>query len=108
MEPALEFVIIKKDITATGAASTLLVFNNERGFSAANVESICRIGKSTKKGNRHLGYIGEKGNLFQNISLIGSATPVAYFIILPDLDKYARTCNANCNGYFSFLTFVLN
>lgn len=61
MSPALEFVITEKDITATGAGSTLVVFNNERGFSAANIESICRIGRSTKKGNRHLGYIGEKG-----------------------------------------------
>lgn len=61
MSPALEFVITEKDITGTGADSTLVVFNNERGFSAANIESICRIGRSTKKGNRHLGYIGEKG-----------------------------------------------
>ncbi|KXG23443.1 hypothetical protein SORBI_3008G095900 [Sorghum bicolor] len=60
VSPALEFVITEKDITATGARSTLVVFNNERGFSAANIDSICRIGRSTKKGNRHLGYIGEK------------------------------------------------
>jgi sacsin len=61
VEPSLEFVITKKDITSTGADLTLVVFNNEKGFSALNIESICRIGKSTKKGNRHLGYIGEKG-----------------------------------------------
>uniref|UniRef100_J3NDD1 Sacsin/Nov domain-containing protein n=1 Tax=Oryza brachyantha TaxID=4533 RepID=J3NDD1_ORYBR len=72
VRPALEFVIIKKDITATGAASTLLVFNNEQGFSAANIESICRIGKSTKKGNRHLGYIGEKGIGFKSVFLVSS------------------------------------
>jgi hypothetical protein len=57
----LEFLITSKDITGCGASSTLLIFNNERGFSATNIESICRVGKSTKKGNRHRGYIGEKG-----------------------------------------------
>ncbi|TVU50337.1 hypothetical protein EJB05_01705, partial [Eragrostis curvula] len=70
--PALEFVITEKDITATGANSTLLVFNNERGFSPANIESICRIGRSTKKGNRHLGYIGEKGIGFKSVFLVSS------------------------------------
>lgn len=61
VEPSLEFVITKKDITSTGADLTLVIFNNEKGFSALNIESICRIGNSTKKGNGHLGYIGEKG-----------------------------------------------
>jgi len=59
--PALEFVITSKDITCSGATATLLVFNNENGFTPANIESICRIGKSTKRGNRSSGYIGEKG-----------------------------------------------
>lgn len=59
--PALEFVITSKDITRIGATATLLVFNNENGFTPANIESICRIGKSTKRGNRSSGYIGEKG-----------------------------------------------
>uniref|UniRef100_A0A0E0MMB3 Uncharacterized protein n=1 Tax=Oryza punctata TaxID=4537 RepID=A0A0E0MMB3_ORYPU len=83
VQPALEFVIIKKDITATGAGSTLLVFNNERGFSAANIESICRIGKSTKKGNRHLGYIGEKATpLVFNTTFIKSCT-IAFVVVCP-------------------------
>ena len=30
-------------------------------FSAKNIESICSVGNSTKKGNRKRGYIGEKG-----------------------------------------------
>ncbi|CAL4892313.1 unnamed protein product [Urochloa decumbens] len=72
VSPELEFVMTKKDITATGAESTLLLFNNERGFSAANIESICRIGRSTKKGNRHLGYIGEKGIGFKSVFLVSS------------------------------------
>ncbi|CAL9136813.1 unnamed protein product [Musa textilis] len=69
--PSLEFVITSKDITMTGAGSTLLLFNNEIGLkSPANIDSICRIGKSTKKGRRHLGYIGEKG--FKSVFLISS------------------------------------
>lgn len=63
--PSLEFLITSKDITKSGASSTLLIFNNERGFSSTNIESICRVGKSTKKGNRHQGYIGEKGKYKQ-------------------------------------------
>ncbi|KAJ6837125.1 uncharacterized protein M6B38_121290 [Iris pallida] len=70
--PSLEFVITSKDITATGANSTLIIFNNERGFSSANIDSICRVGKSTKKGNRHRGYIGEKGIGFKSVFLICS------------------------------------
>jgi hypothetical protein len=60
----LEFVITSKDITCSGATATLLVFNNENGFTPANIESICRIGKSTKKDNQNSGYIGEKVHLY--------------------------------------------
>lgn len=73
--PSLEFVITSKDITMTGASSTLLLFNNEIGFSPANIDSICRIGKSTKKGRRHLGYIGEKGMIFNFIM------PIDYYVV---------------------------
>jgi hypothetical protein len=61
VNPTLEFIITSTDITATGAAATLLIFNNEKGFSRQNIESICSVGRSTKKGNRSSGYIGEKG-----------------------------------------------
>lgn len=61
VDPSLEFVITSRDITGTGAPATLLMFNNEIGFSAKNIESICSFAKSTKKGNRKHGYIGEKG-----------------------------------------------
>ncbi|KAG2563949.1 uncharacterized protein LOC120645191 [Panicum virgatum] len=70
--PSLEFLITSKDITGSGACSTLLIFNNERGFSSTNIDSICRVGKSTKKGNRHQGYIGEKGIGFKSVFLISS------------------------------------
>lgn len=62
VQPSLEFVITSRDITGTGAPATLLVFNNEKGFSPKNIESICSVGRSTKKGFRKRGYIGEKGN----------------------------------------------
>ena len=64
VDPSLEFVITSKDITNTGAPATLLVFNNEKGFSRKNIESICSVGRSTKKGLRKRGYIGEKGIYF--------------------------------------------
>ncbi|CAN0842933.1 Protein NO VEIN [Linum grandiflorum] len=72
VDPSLEFVITSRDITGTGAPATLLVFNNEKGFSARNIESICSVGKSTKKGNRKRGYIGEKGIGFKSVFLITS------------------------------------
>ncbi|CAL4984462.1 unnamed protein product [Urochloa decumbens] len=70
--PSLEFLITSEDITRSGASSTLIIFNNESGFSSTNIESICRVGKSTKKGNRHQGYIGEKGIGFKSVFLISS------------------------------------
>ncbi|KAI3915102.1 hypothetical protein MKW92_030651, partial [Papaver armeniacum] len=60
VKPSLEFVMTTADITATGAPATLLIFNNEKGFSSKNINSICSLGNSTKKGNRQRGYIGEK------------------------------------------------
>ncbi|TXG65723.1 hypothetical protein EZV62_006998 [Acer yangbiense] len=72
VNPSLEFVITSRDITGTGAAATLLMFNNEKGFSASNINSICSVAKSTKKGNRNRGYIGEKGIGFKSVFLITS------------------------------------
>ncbi|KAL4644533.1 hypothetical protein ACB092_02G171500 [Castanea dentata] len=50
VKPTLEFVLTTGDITGIGAPSTLLVFNNEVGFSKRNIDSLCGIGRSTKKG----------------------------------------------------------
>ncbi|CAI9773837.1 unnamed protein product [Fraxinus pennsylvanica] len=72
VDPSLQFVITSKDITGTGATSTLLIFNNEKGFSPKNIESICSVGRSTKKNNRRRGYIGEKGIGFKSVFLITS------------------------------------
>ncbi|XP_055961134.1 uncharacterized protein LOC126673391 [Mercurialis annua] len=77
VDPSLEFVITSRDITATGAPATLLIFNNEKGFTAKNIESICSVGNSTKKGNRKRGYIGEKGIGFKSVFLI-SAQPYIF------------------------------
>ncbi|KAM2481676.1 hypothetical protein TB2_005070 [Malus domestica] len=89
VEPTLEFVMAKKDITGSGAPATLLVFNNEVGFSRKNMDSICSVGRSTKKGKRQQGFIGEKGklkefcvvNLTTVVSTIPrvSTKPVVYF-----------------------------
>ena len=68
MEPTLEFLLTEKDITETGAPATLLVFNNEVGFSRMNMESLCSVGRSTKKGKRRQGFIGEKG-IEENVNL---------------------------------------
>lgn len=70
VEPSLEFVITDRDVTGVGASATLLVFNNEVGFTKRNIESLCSIGRSTKKGKRQGGYIGEKGIGFKSVFLI--------------------------------------
>ena len=65
-----------------GATITLLVCNNEIGFQKHNIDSICSVGRSTKK-KREGGYIGEKcmsscsnlsvmrnGNYFGGLSVV--------------------------------------
>lgn len=61
VEPTLELVLTKRDITGSGAPATLVVFNNEVGFSSQNMLSLCSVGRSTKRGKRDQGFIGEKG-----------------------------------------------
>ncbi|KAJ8629756.1 hypothetical protein MRB53_023079 [Persea americana] len=70
VSPTLEFTFTTEDITGTGAPATLLVCNNEKGFSMKNIESICSIGQSTKKGKREFGFIGEKGIGFKSVFLV--------------------------------------
>ncbi|KAG5528304.1 hypothetical protein RHGRI_029095 [Rhododendron griersonianum] len=45
VEPTLELVLTRSDITGLGASATLLVFNNEVGFSKENIDSLCSIGR---------------------------------------------------------------
>uniref|UniRef100_A0A5B6Z3I5 Sacsin/Nov domain-containing protein n=1 Tax=Davidia involucrata TaxID=16924 RepID=A0A5B6Z3I5_DAVIN len=97
VDPSLEFVITSRDITATGAPATLLVFNNERGFSPKNIESICSVGRSTKKGNRKRGYIGEKGIGFKSVFLI---TAQPYIFSNGYQIRFNEEPCSNCNlGY---------
>ena len=63
MSPKIDFILADEDVVGTGAASTLFVMNNEVGFRKENIESLCSVGRSTKKGRRDSGYIGEKGKL---------------------------------------------
>lgn len=68
VEPTLEFVLTK-DITGSGAPATLLVFNDDVGFSLSNIDSICSVGRSPKKGKRHLGFIGEKRKFISKLNV---------------------------------------
>ncbi|GLJ45913.1 hypothetical protein SUGI_0966730 [Cryptomeria japonica] len=70
VEPSLEFVVTSKDVIGVGAPATLLVFNNEKGFTPQNIESLYSVGRSTKKGKRQGGYIGEKGIGFKIVFLV--------------------------------------
>ncbi|KAH7847217.1 hypothetical protein Vadar_023409 [Vaccinium darrowii] len=70
IEPTLELVLTTSDITGLDASATLLVFNNEVGFSKENIDSLCSIGRSTKKGQRPQGFIGEKGIGFKSVFLV--------------------------------------
>uniref|UniRef100_A0A2N9EDR4 Uncharacterized protein n=1 Tax=Fagus sylvatica TaxID=28930 RepID=A0A2N9EDR4_FAGSY len=65
VRPTLESGLTSADITGIGAQLTLLVFNNEVVFSRTNIDSLCGIGRSTKKGQRHQGLIGEKGRVIK-------------------------------------------
>ena len=56
VDPSLEFFINSEDITNIRTPATLLIFNNEKGFSSKNIDSICSVGRSPKK----CGYIGER------------------------------------------------
>ena len=53
----------------------LVVVNNEIGFSAKNVWSLCRTGKSTKKGNKSK-YTGEKGIGFKSVFTVSDAPEI--------------------------------
>ncbi|KNA17952.1 hypothetical protein SOVF_074960 [Spinacia oleracea] len=70
VEPTLELVLTKRDITGSGAPATLVVFNNEVGFSSQNMLSLCSVGRSTKRGKRDQGFIGEKGIGFKSVFLV--------------------------------------
>jgi hypothetical protein len=47
------------------SSSRLLVYNNEVGFTEANVAALCKVGQSTKA--KRAGFIGEKGIGFKSV-----------------------------------------
>ena len=70
--PELNFVLLDDDPTGTeGSDGCLCVFNNEVGFTEANIESISSVGASTK--DKISGYIGEKGIGFKSVFIVSSA-----------------------------------
>ncbi|CAL5195466.1 unnamed protein product [Lathyrus oleraceus] len=97
VNPTLEFVMTSDDITATGAQATLLVFNNENGFSPTNIDSICDIHLSTKKGNRNTSYIGDKGVGFKSVFRV---TPMPYIFSNGYQIRFNKEPCTNCHcGY---------
>ncbi|PRQ22351.1 hypothetical protein RchiOBHm_Chr6g0249321 [Rosa chinensis] len=68
--PEMKFVLTKEDVTETGAPATLLVFNNEVGFSRENMDSICGIFHSTKMEKRQQRLIEENGNFLLDFGML--------------------------------------
>ncbi|XP_074273372.1 protein NO VEIN-like [Silene latifolia] len=57
LEPTLTFIL---------QPTSIVVLNNERGFTAENMRALCDIGNSTKKGSS-TGHIGQKGIGFKSV-----------------------------------------
>ncbi|XP_031403779.1 protein NO VEIN isoform X1 [Punica granatum] len=55
--------------------SGIIVLNNERGFSAANIRALCDVGNSTKKRSTG-GYIGQKGIGFKSVFRVTDAPEI--------------------------------
>lgn len=62
MEPTLTFILEEKSI---------VVMNNENGFSGENIRALCDVGNSTKKAS-NAGYIGKKGIGFKSVFRVTS------------------------------------
>ncbi|KAH7521674.1 hypothetical protein FEM48_Zijuj07G0058000 [Ziziphus jujuba var. spinosa] len=66
VEPTLTFIL---------QDSSIIVLNNERGFSAHNIRALCDVGNSTKKGS-NAGYIGQKGIGFKSVFRVTDAPEI--------------------------------
>nr|XP_043606109.1 protein NO VEIN-like isoform X1 [Erigeron canadensis] len=66
VEPTLTFILQEKSI---------VVLNNENGFSAENIRALCDVGNSTKK-NASAGYIGKKGIGFKSVFRVTDAPEI--------------------------------
>ena len=87
--PYLSFRLTKTDPTnSEGSQGALIIQNNEIGFSHDNVDTICRVGKTTKKKER--GYIGEKGIGFKSVFRVTDNPHIfsnGYHFCLPEHDE---------------------
>ena len=71
LRPDLTYLLLEEDPTGTpGAEGALLGVNNEKGFTAEDVDALCAVGKPTKK--KREGYIGEKGIGFKSVFVVSS------------------------------------
>ncbi|KAF2852960.1 hypothetical protein T440DRAFT_466522 [Plenodomus tracheiphilus IPT5] len=78
-------------ITYTHSNRTLRIDCNEIGFSKANVEAICKIGRSTKaKVADSRRYIGEKGIGFKSVFKVANVVYVQSGYYSFKFDKHAR------------------
>ncbi|KAK1435357.1 hypothetical protein QVD17_01118 [Tagetes erecta] len=66
VEPTLTFILQEESI---------IVLNNEQGFSAENIRALCDVGNSTKKASS-AGYIGKKGIGFKSVFRVTDAPEV--------------------------------
>ncbi|KAH6880015.1 hypothetical protein B0T10DRAFT_145765 [Thelonectria olida] len=68
-----EYETSKPTFSLTLTDDALVTHCNEKGFTPANVEAICRIGNSSKaKSSGGRGYIGEKGIGFKSVFKVSS------------------------------------
>lgn len=88
-DPSLSFRLVKTDPTGTkGSSGALIIQNNEIGFSPANIDAICAVGKTTK--SKIEGYIGEKGIGFKSVFRVTSNPYIfsnGYSFCMPEYDK---------------------
>ncbi|KAJ0508397.1 putative histidine kinase/HSP90-like ATPase superfamily [Helianthus annuus] len=66
VEPTLAFILLEKSI---------VVLNNEYGFTDENIRALCDVGNSTKKASS-TGYIGKKGIGFKSVFRVTDAPEV--------------------------------
>ncbi|CZR62635.1 uncharacterized protein PAC_12532 [Phialocephala subalpina] len=78
-------------LNITFSDRTLRIDCNELGFSKANTEAICKIGRSTKKGlDKATRYIGEKGIGFKSVFKIADVVWISSGHYSFNFDKQAR------------------
>lgn len=67
VKPSIKFIL---------DGSQLIIQNNEDGFKEDDVWALCGIGGSTKKDNKSLGFIGEKGIGFKSVFMVADKVQI--------------------------------